>query len=738
MTACSSEFPRSKSIARWLVLLAAASSLALPACSSGDGPGPGAVTPTLTIVSPSDGQTIVGSTEVVVRAEPDAPELGVVVSGDATRTARDGGEFRFAWRPDGGAGDYLIRATASLAGVSANASVGVSFAPDYLPALRYCPSACAPAPRELDVAAVPNALVDLRIEVDPRLRQDRAVVTWTLDERPLGGLDRYPWTVLVDTAALDDGRHVLRWDFAPALGTGGSGGIVLVASRCDFDGDGFVAVECGGDDCRDRDAAINPDTVELCDGRSNDCDDAIDEGAVCDGGRVCVDGACVAGVCEAQGAACGAASSSTWPFTCDLGSSTCRRRCALDHPIPERACPEGHACRPAPDRDGWCVRPGCSNSAGCDEGEVCAPFDFGFGECVVRGAAAVGEACRVPDRLDDPLPADCAEGLECFGGTCVETCDPAAGGCAAGRACVRVWDTVRDAAAGICLAPCDSYATTGCRDGFSCQPIADLAFSQTTSWACVPAAAGVVAAGAECRPGIDVCESGFHCAAVAGFGTLVASEAAAPTRCVRACNVAVFGWDCGAGRRCVLTPGSPRGTCVEECDPFPRASTGYGCDAPDSTCHPLLGGGGACVPASPELGPGDACAPDRSFGGCADGGYCVDLRPGGTAPSCHVLCDPFADEPGCVDGEVCNPRPLLDGHGGIGVCDPAPTARSVGSPCDAPGRACAERGTICVDTGEGPRCRRACAGPEDCAGGRCLWSATPAGLLVRGQAGVCE
>lgn len=64
----------------------------------------------------------------------------------------------------------------------------------------------------------------------------------------------------------------------PESGDSGDGGgdDTHVSHEIDEDGDGFVPAD---GDCDDGDPTINPGAEEVCDGRDNDCNGEIDEGA---------------------------------------------------------------------------------------------------------------------------------------------------------------------------------------------------------------------------------------------------------------------------------------------------------------------------------------------------------------------------------------------------------------------------------------------------------------------------
>ncbi|MBN2495717.1 MAG: hypothetical protein JXR96_14080 [Deltaproteobacteria bacterium] len=160
--------------------------------------------------------------------------------------------------------------------------------------------------------------------------------------------------------ATDEGCPACRSDADCAPGESCIDG--LCAAICsDSDGDGYQAESCGGADCDDADSAVYPGAPELCNGRDDDCDGAIDEGcAECTEGEQVAcgtdEGECSRGLRTCSGGGWGPCEDAVWPQTeiCD----------GLDN-----------------DCDGWtdesCSVP-CSSDSDCAAGQVCLD-----GVCIV-------------------------------------------------------------------------------------------------------------------------------------------------------------------------------------------------------------------------------------------------------------------------------------------------------------------------------------------------------------------
>jgi hypothetical protein len=202
---------------------------------------------------------------------------------------------------------------------------------------------------------------------------------------------------------------------------------------------------------------------ELCDGRDNDCDGEIDEGAPCASNRACADGECVA--------RCGAAGNPPCPAERMCRDGLCRYpACALT------PCPRGFRCDPQSGCVDRCTETVCPGGTRCEAGECVS--------CLVRGCPA-GQVCRGDACVPNPCnTVSCPEGYYCRGGDCVRGCVGVR--CDDGQLC-RDGDCVSDRCAG-----------KACPAGQFCDPgSGQCRANSCTSVTCLP--------GQTCVPGQAVC-----------------------------------------------------------------------------------------------------------------------------------------------------------------------------------------------------------------------------------------
>jgi hypothetical protein len=204
-------------------------------------------------------------------------------------------------------------------------------------------------------------------------------------------------------------------------------------------------------------------TAELCDGKDQDCDGQIDDGASCPEDQGCGDGECVP--------RCGRDGDPACPAGRMCAEGLCRFAACVRTP-----CQPGFRCDPARGCIDRCEGVSCPGGTRCQGGECTS--------CLVRGCDT-GSVCRGESCVPNPCAGlRCTPGSYCRDGACVAGCVGVS--CTAGEIC-------RD---GVCRA--DRCAGRACPRGQFCDPaIGQCAADPCASISCLPAQI--------CVPGTERC-----------------------------------------------------------------------------------------------------------------------------------------------------------------------------------------------------------------------------------------
>lgn len=413
------------------------------------------------------------------------------------------------------------------------------------------------------------------------------------------------------------------------------------------------------------------DTTELCDGRDNDCDGVVDEGATCGNGLVCQGGACScppertcgsdAGVCielQSDPNNCGACGT-----RCGANQACQSGACATNCVSPPTNC--GGACVDTQTDSANCGACGnaCTGGKRCTNGTCgcAAPSRDCGGACVDvqssgTNCGACGTVCGGGRTCVNGACA-CAGGTTLCGQACVDlqtnnaTCGSCGNACGAGSSCSGGTCT---ASCGAGQTRCNGACTSTMTDRNNCGACGTAcAANQTCSaGACV---SPTVNPGATCVNDSD-CGSGGRCRAASsgfpgGYCYYNATAFACPTTCP-------------TGSACSLTAMSPMlvanlglsYACFKSCTANNQCRAGY-------VCNTSTPGKGVCMPDCNAPASSSVCRPD----GCgALNGWCQTTCSSASQCSATSSCDAANQFCFCTAGSTCSSNSAC--NTGTGLC----------------------------------------------------------------------
>lgn len=214
---------------------------------------------------------------------------------------------------------------------------------------------------------------------------------------------------------------------------------ICTYATLDKDGDGHPPVVCGGDDCNDDDPAVHPGAPEICDGKDDDCNGAVDDGATCAGTATCQAGACACPPASTCGAECvdkttdpnhcgscsnvcpSGATCAAGQCQCTASATLCGGECVDTSSDPKncsgcgKACPPGFACQ-----GGACA---CTPKSCASQGKTCGTASDGCGNTLIcddgmKNGGETGVDCGGPCAAKCGVGQGCSSAADCDRGVC--------------------------------------------------------------------------------------------------------------------------------------------------------------------------------------------------------------------------------------------------------------------------------------------------------------------------------
>ena len=431
--------------------------------------------------------------------------------------------------------------------------------------------------------------------------------------------------------------------------------------REDDDGDGLADATCGapfGVDCADDDPSAGPGGAETCDGRDDDCDTRIDEGATS-----------AIWLRDADGDGYGSASSGAI-LACSPGAG---------HVARGGDCDDTHAAR----------RPGALETCDGRDDDCDARIDEGAGSRCALAAGAASMACtggRCAIGACAAGQGDCnglaSDGCEAPLGTALD-CGACGDACIASgveaATCVALACAI-GACAGA-LADCDGEFANGCEVDVSTDPMhcggcaaPPCALAHATSLC----SEGACAIG-RCDPGYGDCDglASNGCESALGTGL----------DCAACGDVCGAGTTCSMGR-CVAPCGAPRLDCDAD------ASNGCEVDGSSDARHCGACGNRCRLPGATSRCSGGSCIVDACLEGWGDcnvsPGCETSLRTLSSCGACGRSCGYPGAYAECLETGVCAMAGCLNGFGDCNESDSdgCETPTTTVDDCGACGRAC--------------------------------------------------